>query len=132
MEFYGLDFCSLDWSLFTRRVINNPTVKSSTISKTDFKLFIKIFRRDYESHREEILQEMLKKEESEGRLRPSNDPGIRSSSNEVTAEKIDELVATMEHSSHEFVSESKKLRKRLEDMGHPSEEMGSEELKNNS
>lgn len=59
MEQYGLDISENDWNLVIRRLINNPKLKIREISKSEFKMFIKVFRSDYESNREEAIKDIL-------------------------------------------------------------------------
>jgi hypothetical protein len=42
-----------------RRIINNPKLKVREIDKNEFKNFIKIFRSDYESNRDEVIRAIL-------------------------------------------------------------------------
>lgn len=62
-----------------RRIANNPKLKQREFSKMEFKNFIKIFRSDYESNRDEVIRAILQTGVSKSSKNPafSSNPGIK-------------------------------------------------------
>lgn len=61
MREFGFDVSDFEWTLIVRRIVNNPVIRIREISILEFKLFIKVFRSDYESNKEQIIQELLRR-----------------------------------------------------------------------